>query len=84
MAKIGTDLEINGGKESFEVAMKRNKRTEKVCHTGMSPLTERILTKMGSEGAEIRQRLRIFYQTRVDPGERGTPEGYTDERLKQA
>ena len=64
--------------------MKRNKRTEKVCHPGMSLLTERILTKMGSEGAEIWRRLQIFYQTRVDPGEGGTPEGYAEGRLKRA
>lgn len=61
--------------------MKRNKRTEKVCHQDLSPLTERILAKMGSEGAVIRRRLEIFYQDRVDMddaggGERGGCESF--------
>lgn len=48
--------------------MKRNKRTEKVCQQDLSPLTERILGRMGREGAEIRRRLRLFYQRRRQPG----------------
>ncbi len=63
--------------------MKRNKRTEKVCQPRLSPLTERILTKMGSEGAEIRQRLQIFYQTRVKPSEGGTAEDFTERSPEQ-
>ncbi len=49
--------------------MKRNKRTDKICDQTVSPLTERILAKMGSEGAAIRRRLRLFYQTRIEPDE---------------
>jgi hypothetical protein len=63
--------------------MKRNKRTEKVYHTGVSPLTERILTKMGSEGAEIRQRLRTFYQTCGDLAEGALPESFSEEGQEQ-
>ena len=64
--------------------MKRNKRTEKVCLPGPSPLTERILTKMGSPGAEIRQRLQVFYQTRLEPGEDGILEGFAEGGPNQA
>ena len=49
--------------------MKRNKRTEKLSHQDLSPLTERILARMGLEGREIRRRLRLFYQSRRDPDE---------------
>ena len=56
--------------------MKRNKRTEKIGDQDMSPLTEKILAKMGSEGAAIRQRLQVFYQTRTEPGEGGVEETY--------
>ncbi len=49
--------------------MKRNKRTEKICDPNLSPLTEKILAKMGREGAAIRQRLQLFYQTYTEPDE---------------
>jgi len=52
--------------------MKRNKRTDKVCHQDLSPVTERILAKMGSEGLKIRRRLQTFYQERTELGERET------------
>jgi len=58
--------------------MKRNKRTEKVWLPGLCPLTERILTKMGEPGAEIRQRLQLFYQTRLEPANEGIPEGFAE------
>jgi hypothetical protein len=44
--------------------MKRNKRTEKIGAQGLSPLTEKILVKMGSQGMAIRRRLQLFYRTR--------------------
>ena len=44
--------------------MKRNKRTEVVANVRLAPLTDKILTKMGSEGSVIRQRLRRFYRER--------------------
>lgn len=44
--------------------MKRNKCTEKVATPELTPLTERILAKMGSKGAEIRRRLRHFLEER--------------------
>lgn len=49
--------------------MKRNKRTEKICQVDLSPLTERILAKMGSEGAKIRRRLQVLYQSGREAGE---------------
>lgn len=49
--------------------MKRNKRTEKVFKQTLTPLTERILTRMGPEGAAIRRRLWRFYQERRAPEE---------------
>jgi hypothetical protein len=49
--------------------MKRNKRTTKNCQGDLSPLTERILTRMGREGAKIRRRLQIYYQWRQEPEE---------------
>jgi len=58
--------------------MKRNKRTEKILLPGLRPLTERILTKMGTQGAEIRQRLQVFYQTPLEPGNDGIPEGFAE------
>ncbi len=45
--------------------MKRNKRTEIRAHEEITPLTEHILTQMGSEGANIRNRLKIFYRLRA-------------------
>ncbi len=63
--------------------MKRNKRTEKICDPGLNPLTERILTKMGLEGAAIRRRLQIFYQTRAEMGEDLNPEGFPGRKPKQ-
>jgi hypothetical protein len=67
-------LKLIRGKMISEGAMKRNKRTEKVCHQDLAPLTERISIKMGSEGAEIRRRLEIFYQNRVDTDDTGRVE----------
>jgi hypothetical protein len=49
--------------------MKRNKRTGKACVQELTPLTERILARMGPEGAAIRRRLGRFYQERCDPEE---------------
>ena len=49
--------------------MKRNKRTEKIFKQNLSSLTERILARMGPEGAAIRRRLWRFYQERHDPEE---------------
>jgi hypothetical protein len=63
--------------------MKRNKCREKVCLPGLCPLTERILTKMGSQGAVIRQRLQVFYQTRLEPGNDGIPEGFAEKGANQ-
>jgi hypothetical protein len=63
--------------------MKRNKRTEKIGDPNLSPLTERILTKMGSEGVAIRRRLLLFYQTRTEPGEGGVEEAYAAGRLER-
>jgi hypothetical protein len=45
--------------------MKRNKRTETMGHTDLTPLTEHILTQMGDEGADIRERLKNFYRLRA-------------------
>ena len=56
--------------------MKRSKRTDKIGDQDLSPLTEKILAKMGSEGAAIRRRLQVFYQTRAEPGEGGVEETY--------
>ena len=56
--------------------MKRNKRTEKIGDQNLSPLTEKILAKMGVEGVAIRRRLQLFYQTRAAPGEDGVEEIY--------
>lgn len=58
------------------VPMKRNKRTEKISNQNLSPLTEKILAKMGSEGAAIRRRLQLFYQTRDESGEGGVEQSY--------
>ena len=63
--------------------MRRNKRKEKVLLPGLCPLTERILTKMGPQGAEIRQRLQVFYQTPLEPGNDGIPEGLAEGGTKQ-
>lgn len=49
--------------------MKRNKCTKKVASQDPTPLTERILAKMGPEGAEIRRRLSHFFKERN--GQRG-------------
>jgi len=49
--------------------MKRNKGTEKVSTQELTPLTERILAKMGLEGTEIRRRLRHLFKERH--GQRG-------------
>ena len=45
--------------------MKRNKRTETMGHEDLTPLTEYILAQMGDEGADIRERLKIFYRLRA-------------------
>jgi hypothetical protein len=45
--------------------MKRNKKTEVVANGRLTPLTDKILAKMGPEGTGIRQRLKRFYQERV-------------------
>ena len=47
--------------------MKRNKRTETMGHADLTPLTEHILTQMGEEGADIRERLKNFYRRRSLP-----------------
>ncbi len=44
--------------------MKRNKRTETMGHEDLTPLTEYILAQMGDEGADIRERLKIYYRLR--------------------
>jgi len=44
--------------------MRRNKRTEIMGHEDLTPLTEYILTQMGDEGADIRERLKNFYRRR--------------------
>jgi hypothetical protein len=49
--------------------MKRNRCTKKVAAQDLTPLTEHILAKMGSEGAAIRRRLRHFFKERH--GQRG-------------
>ncbi len=49
--------------------MKRRKRTEKIALQDLAPVTERILAKMGAEGAEIRRRLQLFYRKRAGAGE---------------
>ena len=64
--------------------MKRNKRTEKICDPTPSPLTEKILTKMGSEGIAIRRRLQLFYRTHTEQNEGGVEETYAAQRLGQA
>jgi hypothetical protein len=45
--------------------MTRNKRTDCKAHEELAPLTEHILTQMGREGDNIRQRLKIFYRQRA-------------------
>ena len=57
--------------------MKRNKRTKKIGDQHLSPLTEKILALMGSEGVAIRRRLQLFYQSRTEPGEGGVEQNYT-------
>ena len=49
--------------------MKRNKGNEQVSTQELTPLTERILAKMGSEGTAIRRRLRLLFKERN--GQRG-------------
>ena len=44
--------------------MKRNRCSKNVAAQDLTPLTERILAKMGSEGTEIRRRLRHFFKER--------------------
>ena len=63
--------------------MKRNKRTKKIGDQHLSPLTEKILALMGSEGLSIRRRLQLFYQTRAEPGEGGVEESYTAGRPEE-
>ena len=62
--------------------MKRNKRTEKIGDQNLSPLTEKVLALMGSEGVAIRRRLQLFYQTHAEPAEGGVEEAYTVGRPK--
>lgn len=45
--------------------MKRNKKTVILAHEELTPLTERILSQMGKDGAVIRKRLKSFYRERV-------------------
>ena len=45
--------------------MKRNKRTMVMAHEDLTPLTEHILTQMGLEGTDIRNRLKNFYRERT-------------------
>jgi hypothetical protein len=60
--------------------MKRNKRTEKICAQNLTPLTEKILAKMGLEGITIRRRLQLFYRASHEPGEGGVDETYVARR----
>ena len=46
--------------------MKRNKRTETKGHADLTPLTEHILTQMGDEGVDLRERLKNFYRAGRD------------------
>jgi hypothetical protein len=57
--------------------MKRNKRTEKIGNQNLSPLTEKVLANMGSEGVAIRRRLQLFYQTCAEPGAGGVEGTYS-------
>ena len=45
--------------------MKRNQRTMAVATPDLTPLTRHILSQMGPEGQDIRQRLQRFYQERA-------------------
>jgi hypothetical protein len=45
--------------------MIRNKRTDIIADIRLTPLTERILAKMGRKGAIIRRRIRRFYEERA-------------------
>jgi hypothetical protein len=47
--------------------MPRNKRTVVLAHEDLAPLTERILGRMGPEGAVIRSRLQHFFRERARP-----------------
>jgi hypothetical protein len=49
--------------------MTRNKRTDCKAQEKLAPLTDRILTQMGREGDDIRQRLKIFYRQRAHKNE---------------
>lgn len=44
---------------------KRNKRTDILAHLELAPLTEHILAQMGQEGANIRERLTVFFRERA-------------------
>lgn len=44
---------------------KRNKRTDNMAHFDLAPLTEQILAQMGQEGANIRNRLTVYYRQRA-------------------
>ncbi len=44
--------------------MKRNKCLDKAALRDLSPLTIRILARMGAKGAEIRRRLTHLFQGR--------------------
>jgi hypothetical protein len=59
------EIEIRLKKNIRESMMKRNKRTEIMGHEELNPLTEQILAQMGPEGANIRNRLKIFYRQRA-------------------
>jgi len=54
--------------------MKRNKRTTILAHECLTPLTEKILARMGLEGKAIRRRLLLFYQERNSSKEHRTQE----------
>jgi hypothetical protein len=59
------EIEIKLKKNIRESMMKRNKRTEIMGHDELNPLTEQILAQMGPEGADIRNRLKIFYRQKT-------------------
>jgi len=47
--------------------MKRNKRTTLGAKISLAPLTEKILARMGPEGAVIHQRLLHYFQQQANP-----------------
>lgn len=61
----GMKIEVLVKKTIRESTMKRNKRTEIIGHTDLTPLTDLILAQMGPEGDDIRKRLIKFYRQRA-------------------